>query len=178
MKKAFTLLEFVFVIVIIGILAAAIIPNIKTNPVQEAKIQLVSHIRYAQHLGMMDDKFDASTSGATWYKNLWQIAFSGNTYSIVSNNNTLYAKDPLTQDDLNAINLNADYKITSIGYSGGCDAETDISFDHFGRPIIGDLDSATSILSLSYLTADCIITLTNGSESATITITPETGYTR
>ena len=108
MKKAFTLLELVFVIVLIGILAATIIPNTKTNPAAEAAIQLQSHIRYAQHLAMMDDKFGSSTS---WYKNLWQIAFTGNTYSIIANNNTLYAKDALTKTNIQDIDLNADYRV-------------------------------------------------------------------
>jgi len=74
MKKAFTMIELVFVIVVIGILAAVILPSTKTNPVQEAAIQLVSHIRYTQHLAMIDDKFD-QTDGS-WYKKRWQIVFN------------------------------------------------------------------------------------------------------
>jgi len=76
MKKAFTMLELVFVIVVIGILAAAIIPSTRTNPLQEAAIQVLSHIRYTQHLAMMDDKYDATD--ANWYKKRWQILFSAN----------------------------------------------------------------------------------------------------
>ena len=76
MKKAFTLLELVFVIIVIGILAAVIIPSIRTNSVQEAALQLVSHIRYTQHLAMMDDRFDTTD---TWYNELWQIRFTNNT---------------------------------------------------------------------------------------------------
>ncbi len=73
MKKAFTMLELVFVIVVMGILAAAIIPSTKTNPVQEAAIQVLSHIRYTQHLAMVDDKYDAGNS--EWYKERWQLIF-------------------------------------------------------------------------------------------------------
>ena len=82
MKKAFTMLELVFVIVVIGILAAAIIPSTRTNPLQEAAVQVLSHIRYTQHLAMMDDKYDAnnfdSTGAVKWYKERWQILFSSN----------------------------------------------------------------------------------------------------
>ena len=82
MKKAFTMLELVFVIVVIGILAAAIIPSTRTNPLQEAAVQVLSHIRYTQHLAMMDDKYDANNldaNGTTkWYKERWQILFSSN----------------------------------------------------------------------------------------------------
>jgi len=74
MKKAFTMIELVFVIVIIGILTAVILPNTKTNPVKEAAIQLVSHIRYTQHLAMIDDKFNINDSN--WYKKRWQIVFT------------------------------------------------------------------------------------------------------
>jgi|FLOH01.1.fsa_nt_gi prepilin-type N-terminal cleavage/methylation domain-containing protein len=74
MKKAFTMIELVFVIVVIGILAAVIIPNTRTNPLYEAATQLVSHIRYTQHLAMVDDKF--SESNTTWYRERWQMKFS------------------------------------------------------------------------------------------------------
>lgn len=74
MKKAFTFLELVFVIVVIGILAATIIPEMKTNSLYEAASQLVGHIRYTQHLAMVDDKFDDSDE--EWYKTRWQIKFS------------------------------------------------------------------------------------------------------
>ena len=85
MKKAFTMIELVFVIVVIGILAAVIIPSTRTNPVQEAAIQLLSHIRYTQHLAMVDDKYDTnnldSTGAVKWYKERWQLVFGTNTNS-------------------------------------------------------------------------------------------------
>ncbi|MGE4420638.1 MAG: Tfp pilus assembly protein FimT/FimU [Sulfurimonas sp.] len=73
MKKAFTMMELVFVIVVIGILAAVIIPRIGSNKLQEAAIQVVSHIRYTQHLAMVDDKF--RTDGSEWYKERWTLRF-------------------------------------------------------------------------------------------------------
>jgi prepilin-type N-terminal cleavage/methylation domain-containing protein len=83
MKKAFTMIELVFVIVVIGILAAVIIPNMRTNPLYEAATQVISHIRYTQHLAMVDDKFDSVyTVNHEWYKKRWQIAFStGDNYA-------------------------------------------------------------------------------------------------
>ena len=73
MKKAFTMIELVFVIVIVGILAAVMIPRTKSNKLQEAAIQLISHIRYTQHLAMLDDKFKSNSP--TWYKERWQLIF-------------------------------------------------------------------------------------------------------
>ncbi|QOP44060.1 type II secretion system protein [Sulfurimonas sediminis] len=86
MKKAFTLLELVFVVVMIGILAAVIIPKTRSNPLQEAAIQLVSHIRYTQHLATIGDKFDRNEP--YWFRQKWQLAFSTaagtNSYMIFS----------------------------------------------------------------------------------------------
>ena len=73
-RKAFTLLELVFVIAIIGILVAAIIPRVKENSLQEAAHQLVSHIRYTQHLALNDDKYRSTDD--EWYKKRWQLIFS------------------------------------------------------------------------------------------------------
>jgi len=74
MKKAFTLLELIFVIVVIGIVAAVFIPRIKTSDLEEAAIQLVSHIRYTQHLALSDDVYNAKDEH--YYRRRWQIKFS------------------------------------------------------------------------------------------------------
>lgn len=84
MKKAFTLVELIFVVVVIGILAFALWP--KKQPIQalEAARQIVAHIRYTQHLALNDDKFATHTDtdgtkkniAIDWYKRLWRITFS------------------------------------------------------------------------------------------------------
>lgn len=81
MKKAFTMLELVFVIVIVGILAFVAVGRFERNSLREAADQLVAHIRYTQHLAMMDDRFDPSD--ATWYQKRWQLVFNSdvNTYN-------------------------------------------------------------------------------------------------
>jgi len=73
MKKAFTLIELIFVIVVVGILSAVLIPKTQGNSLQEAATQLVSDIQYTQHLAMISDKFN--TSDANWYKERWMIRF-------------------------------------------------------------------------------------------------------
>ncbi len=90
MKKAFTMIELVFVIVVVGILSYMVASSFTRNPLREAADQLVSHIRYTQHLAMMDDKFDVND--ATWYRKRWQIRFSTaggvESYAIMSDINS------------------------------------------------------------------------------------------
>ena len=168
MKKAFTMLELVFVIVVIGILAAAIIPSTRTNPLQEAAIQVLSHIRYTQHLAMMDDKYDATD--ANWYMKRWQIEFEldvlpdndvgytifsdttagSNTVSDVtemaispSNPAKVLSGGTATIATTNTamskkLNLSKSYGITGLAFGANCNAATRLTFDHMGRPLQGD----------------------------------------
>ena len=76
LKKAFTLLELIFVVIIIGIIMSIIVSNPKDTKLREAAIQLISHIRYTQHLAMIDDKFAVNDEKAKWYKARWQIIFT------------------------------------------------------------------------------------------------------
>jgi prepilin-type N-terminal cleavage/methylation domain-containing protein len=175
MKKAFTMLELIFVIVVIGILAAVIIPNTKTNSVAEAAVDLVSRIQYTKHLALVDDKYDRTNP--TWMRNRWQIVLSNNKYSIVSDNNTTYAKDPaLPSKDIKDIDLNDKYTVT-MALSGGCNGQTAITFDNLGRPMIGNISNDVSAYVAGQLmTATCVITLSQGTKNAVIHIEPETGY--
>ena len=82
MNKAFTLVELVFVVVVIGILAFALWPTKQPTQALEAARQIVAHIRYTQHLALNDDKFATHNDGTgkniaiDWYKRLWRISFS------------------------------------------------------------------------------------------------------
>jgi len=177
MKKAFTMLELIMVIVIIGILAAVIIPRTASNDTAEAAVKLISDIRYTQHLAMVDDKYGQN---ANWYRDLWQINFNGNTYSIVSNG--IAAKDPISKKDL-VENLNTKYGVT-LAFTGCSDTSGNniLSFDHIGRPLIGDLSTITTAYPVAntttgyLMTANCIITVSGSAADVNITIRPETGY--
>lgn len=223
MKKAFTMIELVFVIVVIGILAAVIIPSTRTNPLQEAAIQLLSHIRYTQHLAMVDDKFNPSRTDdngdVIWFKDRWQLTFASNTYTggstveaytifsdtqgtAVSRGNpqeSEVAKNPENSNQImtggyssttaldytNAgfkgmkkLNLGKSYGVASVVFGGGClSTGSRIAFDHLGRPLQGDHDSMTDPYSSSRLiTANCTITLSDGTDNIALRVTPETGY--
>ena len=86
MKKAFSLIELIFVLIIIGVLSAIMLPSIKTNPLDEAAIQLLTHIRYTQHLAMIDDRYnvdriDSNNGDIIWYKERWQLVFSKSDFT-------------------------------------------------------------------------------------------------
>ncbi len=120
-KYAFTMIELVFVIVVSGILAATFIPRFDRDNLQEAADQIISHIRYTQHLAMVDDKFD--DKNVTWYKNRWQILFSKNlgsnnqwSYTIFSDSKGTHSGNP-DKDEI-AKNPNNPNKYLTGGTSG------------------------------------------------------------
>jgi prepilin-type N-terminal cleavage/methylation domain-containing protein len=190
MKKAFTMLELVFVIVVIGILAAVIIPRTERNNVSEAAIELESQIRYAQHLAIIDDKFDANNN--RWYRNLWQIHFDGDKYSIKHHNfqhnenvasaSDTYALDPQNGSLIKDINLGDKYNAT-VSMMADCAGVTIISFDHVGRPMVGDLRLNTQPYVLNQLIQEdnehnCTIAVSNDDNSTIhyLRLHGETGY--
>ena len=65
------MLELVFVIVVIGILSVVIVPKFGQHKLSEAANQLMSHIRYTQHLALVDDQYDPNDP--TWFKKRWTI---------------------------------------------------------------------------------------------------------
>jgi prepilin-type N-terminal cleavage/methylation domain-containing protein len=197
-RKAFTMLELVFVIVVVGILSYFAASGFQRNTAVEAADQIVSHIRYTQHLAMQDDKFDSTD--ATYYRERWQIRFTTDSsgtghevYWIMSDrdhNGLLtdlsdYAKDPLDgtkylsgdttlgNNRSPALDLTAKYGINGIVY--GCGQR--IFFDNLGRPY-NDTTYPATAPNQNLITAICTIFITNGTQSRTIEISPETGYVR
>lgn len=120
MKKAFTMMEVIFVIVVIGILSAIIIPRTGSNKLREAALQVVSHIRYTQHLALVDDKFN--TTNENWYRTRWQIVFGKSNYTNQQYAYSIFSDAPLYsgQPDISemAINPLDSSKKLSGGYSG------------------------------------------------------------
>ncbi len=184
MKRGFTLIELVFVIVIIGVLSAILAPRFDRPSISEATHQLISHIRYTQHLAMMDNKFDPTQQ--FWYRERWHILFDNTDstiYTIASNrdgandlNATDIAVNPsnqisvLTGDidiagvDISNVtqdlNLRDEYGIESLRLTGSCRNINAISFDYLGRPISGNSSlDAVSYGATTLLQARCVITL-------------------
>jgi len=73
-KSAFTMIELVMVIVVLGILAALAMPRMERDLRQEAGDDILSAIRYTQHLALMDNKTDPTDPN--WQREYWQIRFA------------------------------------------------------------------------------------------------------
>ncbi|PPB56558.1 type II/IV secretion system protein [Campylobacter hyointestinalis subsp. hyointestinalis] len=65
--------EIVVVIIVIGTMAAFVAPKFSRDDLRLAADQIAAHIRYTQHLAMIDDKYDPGN--ADWYRGRWQIYF-------------------------------------------------------------------------------------------------------
>lgn len=204
-RTAFTMLELVFVIVVIGILAVLAMPSFQSNALQRAAEQVASHIRYTQHLAMTDDKFDPSDP--TWWQRRWQIQFEDDAfdagqkiYIIYSNNDKdanedddEIARDPLTNQLMRGANsqimaapfkymdelmISRYYGIVNITFGNDCNPSAPTS-NRIGFDHLGRpyTRSATATPLANLLAADCDITLIHQNEgNATITIQPVTGY--
>lgn len=99
MRKAFTFIELIFVVIIVAVLVAIALPKLSKNEsdLDIATNQLITHLRYAQHLAVMDDKY--KSSDANWWRGRWQVYFEGET--VGENRYTVFSDAP-----------------TSTGYSG------------------------------------------------------------
>ena len=200
-RSAFTMLELVFVIVVLGILAALALPRLDRDLKQEAADSILSDIRYTQHLALIDNKhrFDESS----WQSAFWQTSFEscgdgGQFVGITSDmnyngstNQAESATDPANGKPMfldsstscktgggttisDRIFITKKYGITAVNGTGGCDDH--IGFDHLGRPHVGFLGSGTPNNS-SYMSTACTFTFTmSDTDTFAITIEPETGH--
>jgi len=146
-RPAFTILELVIVIVLIGILASLTVPRVDRDIRQEAADSILSSIRYTQHLALLDDKHQFNK--AKWQQRYWRIVFNkcGSDYYYMigtddnkedANNaffdinesaidpNTgkpmFYACSGVSKDEVSKnVFIGEKYGITDITRTGGCD---------------------------------------------------------
>jgi len=200
-KSAFTMIELVFVIVVLGILASIAMGRMDRDLKQEASSTILSHIRLAQQLALRDNKH-RSDNNTKWQKAYWQIAFDKNegNYTVGSDldlDGSIVKKesavDPtdgkyLFNDSTgdsemsNKVLLNNKFGIDSISSLSGCEGNNSIAFDYLGRPHI-DISNATNDFS-QVMKDDCNLTFTmstdedndGNDDTFTITIEAETGH--
>ena len=190
-KSSFTMLELIIVIVVAGILAVTVIPRLERNRLHAAVQQVARHLRYTQHLAMVDDMYDATEP--QWYKAMWRISFRNNNCYVVSSNTDFRfnydrnesATDPLTKtllysgtdcvqesSDNSDMFLSDKYGIDSIEFENTCGNNRFIAFDYLGRPhkTLGSVNDLVR--------SECKITLHSGERKGVISIMPETGYVK
>ncbi|MDR0665485.1 MAG: hypothetical protein LBF86_08225 [Helicobacteraceae bacterium] len=200
----FTLAETIIIVAVVGILAmTATVVFREPDRLALARDQIILHIRYTQHLGVMDDKFDPSD--ANWRFRRWRLRFentgfpeyaggkaNGWSYSIFADkdkgaNNAPslgeLAKDPLTKRLLsggfNDSLKSADPRATPEMALWYWRVET-LVFTNCNRSIAFDEIGRpynAGAKTIKALTRTCKITLKGeNEESASVCIEPETGY--
>ncbi|MFT7880513.1 MAG: prepilin-type N-terminal cleavage/methylation domain-containing protein [Sulfurimonas sp.] len=200
-RAAFTMIELVFVIVVLGILAAMALPRMDRDQRQGAADEILSSIRYTQHIALQDYKHDSNDP--KWQQKFWKIMFAdcpanGLYYRIGSDESTggngLFAeaeaaRDPLNRkplfadngncgdDDINEnILLGKRFGVSLTNTSGGCAGIQHIGFDHLGRPHVS-YGASTIANYASYMDQRCTLSFSmSDGETFDITIEPETGY--
>jgi len=157
MKKAFTLIELVMVLLIVGILSAVVITDFSsssaTAKLEAARFRLKSDIIYAQNLAVTQQRhhgivFDPALESYSLYSqdasNIVNNPLSGFPFTVS------YALEP----ELKGIDL--------VAVSFGSPNTNMIEFDEMGRPYS---DSVTQLaqsgsISLAYKGLDAVITVT------------------
>ena len=76
-RMAFTMLELVMVILVLGIITALALPRIDRDIRHEASENILSAIRYTQHLALMDDVQGVRTGDNSWQRSFWRFGFQG-----------------------------------------------------------------------------------------------------
>lgn len=202
-KSAFTMLELVFVIAVVGILAAVFIPRFERDNAGEAAYQIARHIRLAQHHALVENRFN-DPSLTAWKGTLWRISFFDSSgkecYMVFSDRNMNggnpsedeRAVDPLSKryvwgnttcDDSDPkvndeVLLTKSFGVSSLSVCGGVGPKH-IAFDHLGRPgrVSMTGSGATGTGTFTPLAADCVIAIgTNNGHSAEVTVYQDTGF--
>ena len=77
-RPAFTMIELVMVIVVLGILAALAMPRMERDLRQEAADNILSAIQYTQHMALMDNVNGVhhATKPNEWQKKYWRFGIS------------------------------------------------------------------------------------------------------
>lgn len=194
------MIELVFVIIVLGILASLALPRLNRDIRQEAADNILSAIRYTQQLALLDNKVSTSTK---WQQTLWAIRFTGgsNAYYTIGtddNNNSTISKEETAIDPTNGkyfynssgafstiakdespnIFLGHKYNINQINFSGGCsNNQKHIAFDHLGRPYNGIGTASWDFAKLMH--TDCTINFKFADrtiDDLNIIIEKQTGY--
>jgi len=184
-KNAFSMIELIMVIVVMGILASLAIPRMDRDLRQEAIDSITSDIMLAQRMALSDHRHSASDP--EWQKTYWQWQYKnkaacseGVMYSVFSDTNKNNVDDDesaidsynqkylsmpnsyctggtISTDHSERVLLTKKFGISSITPSASCNAAPQIAFDELGRPHVG-INGSTTPDFRSLMTTDCTLT--------------------
>ena len=176
-RVAFSMIELIMVIVVMGILSALAMPQLDSDTRIGARDNIYSALQFTRNLALIDNRTNPEED--KWQQELWTIAFSssskGETYSIGSNQNyengfsqKECAIDPANGKYFYASNVGKDigenqspnvflginFGVDKVLFSDGCSGAKHIAFDNLGRPFVGSTFSKKPLYS-KVMTRDC-----------------------
>ncbi len=198
-KKSFSLLEIIFVLIILGIILFQIVPKNQISKLHLATQKIILYLNYTRYIAHIDNKFDIKDE--QWERKRWTLKFLncekriGGLYYIVYsdtkggtahfektdtlfdplNNKYLYSnecKEDIINDKSKHILLTQEYGITKVDVS--CNTTSTIGQISFGFD--GNIYSQLGT-NIKEITQQCQIKLFNEkNQFSTIAIEPKTGY--
>ncbi len=186
-KSAFTLIELVFVIIVLGILASIAMDSTDRDLKQEASETILSHIRLAQQLALNDNKH-RDDNNPKWQMSYWQFAMKrcgddiayrvgsdislggGGVNGLGKSESAINPADgkyifstncsSLANDETPSVLLSKKFGIKNSGVvpSGGCTTKQ-ILFDYLGRPHFRNTTYTTPFFQ-NIMMEDCNLTFT------------------
>lgn len=201
-KKSFSYIELIFIIVIVSIISAQLIPKNIDSKLELASDKIILHLKNTRYQAMLDNKFNHKDF--FWFRERWTLKFQhcsknvGGLYYVVysdtnhgghiNKNETL--KDPLSQkwlysnydcdassNESKDILLTKEYGVTKVVVS--CNSTStigQISFGYDGK-VYTKLGTKLSDTYKYELKEQCYIRLYDKSnKNVSIIIEPYTGY--
>ena len=73
LKKSFSLIELIFILILLSTILSYILPKNEVSKIKLAKQQLLNHLKYTRYIAMVDNKY--KEGDIYWHKKLWNIKF-------------------------------------------------------------------------------------------------------
>ncbi len=203
-RLAFSMIELIMVIVVMGILSAVAMPQLNSDTRVGARDNIYSALQFTRHLALIDNR--TNPENTKWQMELWTIAFAsdsdsdgGYNYSIGSNqnHNNAFSQNECAIDPANGqyfyaqngskniginqspnVFLGINFGVKEVKFTNGCTGAKHIAFDNLGRPFVGSTFSVQPLYS-KVMIKDCTITVKfkdTDLENLEFSIKKETGF--
>ncbi len=109
LKKSFTLLELIFVVLLLAIITSVLIPKNRISKLEIATDKIVLYLNYARYIALIDNKYDVDD--IEWERKRWTLKFKRcsssigglyyNVYSDTNGGTAQYGKTDSLKDPMN-----------------------------------------------------------------------------